>query len=323
MELINTSKKYGFTKVGNLFFAISLALVVLSVVLFFTKGLSYGIDFSGGTVVQVRYTEAAPINKIRTALLQNPLFENASVTKFGSDNEVVIKTPATKGSVDNDIGDVAAKVLSGTGDFEIRRVDMVGPKVGDELKEKGIMSLVLALVAIMVYVAFRFEWRFAVASVAALFHDILITVGFLSIIKTDVNLDTVAALLTILGYSINDTIIVFDRIREVIRDDKETSLKEIINIAVSNTLSRTILTSLTVFFVVLTLYLFGGEIMTGFSLPLLVGVIVGTYSSIFIASQLLIYLKFNVKDFRAAEAKKEKRKKDKEKMRAMYEKGVV
>jgi preprotein translocase subunit SecF len=323
MEIIKTNKVFDFLKYGKLLFGLSAALFILSIVFFATKGLNYGIDFSGGTVVQVQYKGEAPIPVIREAVSKSPLFANAVVTKFGSESEVVIKTPTATSSVDEDMGDVATKLLAGTGDFEVRRVDMVGPKVGDELKEKGLTALGLALVAIMAYVAFRFEWRFALAAVIALFHDVLITVGFLSVTNTDVNLDTVAALLTILGYSINDTIIVFDRIREVVKENKLTSFKEIVNVAVSNTLARTILTSLTVFFVVLTLYLFGGEIMVGFSLPLLVGVIVGTYSSVFIASQIVIWLGFSVNDYRENEAKKEKRKKDKEKLRAMYEKGVV
>lgn len=323
MEIIKTNRVFDFLKYGKPLFGLSLALFILSIVLFATKGLNYGIDFSGGTVVQVQYEGVAPIPKVREAVSQSPLFENAVVTKFGSDSEIVIKTPTSTSSVDEDMGDVATSLLTQTGDFEIRRVDMVGPKVGDELKEKGLTSLVLALVAIMAYVAFRFEWRFALAAVIALFHDVLITVGFLSVTNTDVNLDTVAALLTILGYSINDTIIVFDRIREVLKENKLTSFKEIVNVAVTNTLSRTILTSLTVFFVVLTLYLFGGEIMVGFSLPLLIGVVVGTYSSVFVASQIVIWLGFSVKDYRENEAKKEKRRRDKEKLRAMYEKGVV
>lgn len=323
MEIINSSKKYDFVRVGKYFFGLSIFAFVLSITFFVTKGLNYGIDFSGGTVIQVQYSQNAPIDAIREALQPNPYFRGASVTKFGSDNEIIIKTPTSDSSVDEDMGDVANSLLKGTGEYEIRRVDMVGPKVGKELKEKGLTSLALAMIAIMIYVGIRFEWRFALAAVIALFHDIFITVGFLSALGTDVNLDTVAALLTILGYSINDTIIVFDRIRELVRENKINSLGELINVAVSNTLSRTILTSLTVFFVVLTLYLFGGEIMTGFSLPLLIGVVVGTYSSIFVASVLLIVLKFDVRGYREAEAQKEKRKKEKERIRAMYEKGVV
>lgn len=323
MEIISSTKIYNFIKAGRYFFSLSIALFTISIALFFTKGLNYGIDFSGGTVIQIQYSQKAPIDAIRKALQSSPYFKGALVTKFGSDDEIIIKTPISHSGVGEDMGDIANSLLKGTGKYEIRRVDMVGPKVGKELKEKGLTSLALAMVAIMIYVAIRFEWRFALAAIIALFHDLFVTVGFLSLIGIDVNLDTVAALLTILGYSINDTIIIFDRIREVIRENIVNSLGDIINVAVSNTLPRTLLTSLTTFFVVLTLYLFGGEIIRGFSLPLIIGIIVGTYSSIFVASVLLVVLRFNVKSYKEAEIQKEKRKKERERIRAMYEKGVV
>jgi preprotein translocase subunit SecF len=221
------------------------------------------------------------------------------------------------------MGDSMRELLKGTGDFEVRRVDMVGAKVGSELREKGLMSLILAIAGILIYVSFRFEWRFAVASVLALIHDVSIAMGAVVLFGIEVNLDTLAALLTILGYSLNDTIIVFDRIREGIKGSKENQLDKIINESVTQTLSRTTLTSLTTFFVVLTLFLFGGEIISGFSFTLLVGVVVGTYSSIFVASPILMWLGFSVKDFRDKEAEKLKREKEKEKMRAMYEQGTV
>jgi preprotein translocase subunit SecF len=215
------------------------------------------------------------------------------------------------------------ELLKGTGNFEVRRVDMVGAKVGSELREKGLMSLLLAIIGILIYVSFRFEWRFAVASVMALVHDVTIAMGAVVLFNVEVNLDTLAALLTILGYSLNDTIIVFDRIREGIQSSKESLLDKIIDESVTQTLSRTTLTSLTTFFVVLTLFVFGGEIIRGFSFTLLVGVVVGTYSSIFVASPILMWLGFSVKDFREKEAEKLKREKEKEKMRAMYEQGTI
>jgi preprotein translocase subunit SecF len=214
-------------------------------------------------------------------------------------------------------------LLKETGEFSIRRVDMVGPKIGDELRTKGLMAMALAIAGILIYVSFRFEWRFAVASVLALVHDVSIASGAIVLFGVEVNLDTLAAILTLLGYSLNDTIIVFDRIREGIRKIKNPDLSEIINESISRTLSRTFLTSLTTFFVVLTLYLFGGEIINSFSFTLLVGVIVGTYSSIFIASPILMWLGFDVRGFRTKEAEKLRRDKEKEKMRAMYEQGTV
>ncbi len=226
-------------------------------------------------------------------------------------------------NVKQDIGDVVRKQLAGTGNFEIRRVDIVGPKVGSELREKGLMAMFLAIASILIYVAFRFEWRFAVASIMALVHDVSIALGAISLFSIDVNLDVLAALLTLLGYSLNDTIIVFDRIREGIVKSKESDLAAIINESITKTLSRTTLTSLTTFFVVLTLFLFGGEIIHAFSFTMLVGIIVGTYSSIFVASPILMWLGFDVKNYRAKLAEKAKREAEKEKMRAQYEGGMV
>lgn len=323
MEFFRTDTHYSFLKQGKAFFAVSIVLVFVSLGLFLTKGLNLGIDFMGGTVIQVKYDQAAPIDKIREAISGHEMFKNAVVTSFGTDEEVLIKTQTSAKALGQDIGDVTAELLKPTGDHEIRRVDMVGPKIGEELKEKGIMAVLLASLAIMIYVSIRYEWRFAVASIVALFHDILITVGAMIIYGVDVNLEVIAALLTILGYSINDTIIVFDRIRETLRENKINDLKEIINESMSRTLSRTTLTSLTVFFVVLTLFLFGGEIIVGFSFPLIIGVIVGTYSSIFIASQVVLWMGFSVKEFRRKEAESLKRQKEKQKLREMYEKGVV
>ena len=308
---------------SKIFFTISMIAVLASYVLIFTKGFNYGIDFAGGTVVQVKYEEKAPIDKVREAIKSSKVFEGASVNFFGSDDEIVIKVRTSSRKLGTDIGDEARKLLAGTGRFEVRRVDMVGPKVGNELREKGIMALVLAIAGILIYVSFRFEWRFAIASVLALVHDISIAMGALVLFNVEVNLDILAALLTILGYSLNDTIIVFDRIREGLTTVKSSKLAYVIDESVTRTLSRTTLTSLTTFFVVLTLFLMGGEIIHGFSFTLLVGIIVGTYSSIFIASPLLMMMGFDVDNYRKKLAEKKKREQEKEKMRAMYEQGIV
>jgi len=322
MEIFSQNKTYDFMSKRNIFVSISLFFIISSLVLIFTKGFNWGIDFKGGTVVQVRFEKTAPISDIRKILSKK--YDGVVVTNFGSDKEVVIKFPVkTKNSVTKDMGDTIAELLKPLGKFEIRRVDIVGAKVGGELTEKGLKALAFAIVGILIYVAFRFEWSFAVASVLALVHDITISLGFVSLFNIDVNLDVLAALLTILGYSLNDTIVVFDRIREEIVTSKERDLATLINNSVSKTLSRTTLTSLTTFFVVLTLYLFGGSIIEPFSFTLLVGVIVGTYSSIFIASPLLIWLGFKVDDFRKNLAEKEKRRREKEKLRQQFEQGVM
>ncbi|HIE35015.1 MAG TPA: protein translocase subunit SecF [Campylobacterales bacterium] len=323
MEFFKESKVYDFMAKSKLFISISLFFIVGSYILLFTKGLNFGIDFTGGTIIQVKYDKPANIKEIREALKGNDIFKDASVTEFGSDEEIIIRVKSSTKKLGQDIGDIARDILKDTGNFEIRRVDIVGPKVGSELREKGIMAMIIAIIGILIYISIRFEWRFALASVLALVHDVSIALGAISLLNIPVNLDILAAILTLLGYSLNDTIIVFDRIREGIVEAKTDDLKKVINISVSKTLSRTTLTSLTTFFVVLTLFLFGGEILKGFSFTLLLGVIIGTYSSIFVASPLLVWLRFNLKNYRAKLAQKKKREQEKERIRAMYERGVV
>lgn len=323
MEFFKYTRTFNFMGRSKLAIAISILLVLSSYVILATKRLNCGVDFAGGTIVQVKYDTAAPIQQMREKLKSNELFKDSSITEFGSVDEVVIRLKTTTGNVTTDIGDVTREALKGTGNYEIRRVDIVGPKVGNELKEKGIMSLVLAILGILIYVAFRFEWRFAVASIVALIHDVSIAAGAIALVGLDVNLDVLAALLTILGYSLNDTIIVFDRIREGIITTKTNDLSEIINESVTRTLARTTLTSLTTFFVVLTLFMFGGEIIHAFAFTLLVGVIVGTYSSIFVASPILMWFGFNVKNYHNKLAEKAKREAEKERMRAQFESGVM
>ena len=313
----------GFMKNAKKVGAFSLFMIIASIILIATKGLNYGIDFAGGTIVQVKYEGKAPIDKVREALSKVKEYKGASVTFFGSDSEIAIRTKSTSKSVDVDVSDQMRKILNGTGKFEVRGVDMVGPAVGDELRTKGLMAMLLSIIGILIYISFRFEWRFALASVIALVHDVTIAIGALALTQIDVNLPILAAILTILGYSLNDTVIVFDRIREGIRTIKSTNLGDVIDESVTRTLSRTTLTSLTTFFVVLTLYLFGGEALKGFAFTLLVGIIVGTYSSIFVASPILMWLKFSISEFRANEAAKAKREKEKEKMRTMYEQGTI
>lgn len=322
MEIFKTNKTYGFMAKRIPFTAVSAILIVISIFSLFTKGLNFGIDFAGGTVIQIKYEKEAPISDIRD-LLKGTSHSNAAITKFGSDEEIIIRMTGSTSTLGNDIGEELKTVLAPTGNFEIRRVDMVGAKVGDELAEKGLMSLLLSFVGIIIYVSFRFDWKFAFVSLLALLHDVIIAVGAVSLFNIEVNLDILAAILTLLGYSLNDTIIIFDRIREVIQTSKEDNLEKLIDESVSRTLPRTTLTSLTVLFTVLTLYLFGGEIINGFAFTMLVGVIVGTYSSIFVASSFLVNLKFSIADYRAKEAEKVRIKKEKAKNRALFEQGTL
>jgi preprotein translocase subunit SecF len=322
MEIFKTEKIYDVMGKRLAFLGVSSIFVIASIILLLTKGLNFGIDFAGGTIVQVKYEQVAPINQLRD-ILKETKYSNAVISEFGSANEVVIRITGSTSDLTNDIADEMHTILAPSGKFEIRRVDMVGPKVGGELREKGLMALVLSLIAMLIYVAFRFEWRFAVSSILALLHDATIAMGAVSLFNVEVNLDILAAILTLLGYSINDTIIVFDRIRENIQNSKDNVLENVINNSVTKTLSRTTLTSLTVLFVVATLLFFGGEIIYGFSFTLFVGIIVGTYSSIFVASSFLVQLKFSVEDFKNKESDKLKRAKEKVKNRAMYEQGTV
>lgn len=323
MEFFKSTKTYGFMGISKGALVLSIVLVLGSYILLFTKGLNYGVDFAGGTIVQVKYAKEAPIDQIRESLKGESVFKGASITEFGSPEEVIIRLKGSSKSITSDIGDLAHELLQSTGEFEVRRVDIVGPKVGDELREKGIMSLLLATIGILIYVAFRFEWRFAVASVIALIHDISIALGAITLVGLDVNLDVLAALLTLLGYSLNDTIIVFDRIREGVMSSKTSDLEESINDSITRTLPRTTLTSLTTFFVVFTLFMFGGEIIHSFAFTLLVGIVVGTYSSIFVASPVLMWFGFDIKGYRAKLAEKAKREAEKDRMRAQYEQGTI
>ena len=302
---------------------ISIFLIVASLALLFTKGLNYGIDFAGGTIIQVQYQGVAPIEKVRDIVSKDAKYAGATVTKFGTDSEIVIRTKQASKSVKGGAKIEVQEMLASTGTFEIRRVDLVGPSVGDELKTKGLMAMLFSIIGILIYLSFRFEWRFALASVVALVHDVTIAMGMLALFQVDINLPILAAILTILGYSLNDTVIVFDRIREGIRTIKSPNMAEVIDESVTRTLSRTTLTSLTTFFVVLTLFVFGGEIIHGFSFTLLVGVVVGTYSSIFVASPILMWLNFSVSEFREKEAAGAKRQKERDKQRAQFEQGTI
>ena len=323
MEFFKYTKTFNFMGKSKVAITFSILLVLASYAILLTKGLTYGIDFAGGTIVQVKYDTTAPIKEMRKKLQSNILFKDASITEFGSPDEVVIRMKTSTGSVTTDVGDVTRAALDGTGNFEVRRVDIVGPKVGSELKEKGLMSLLLAIIGILIYVAFRFEWRFAVASIVALVHDVSIASGAIALVGLDVNLDVLAALLTLLGYSLNDTIIVFDRIREGVVKSRNVELGEIINESITRTLARTTLTSLTTFFVVFTLFMFGGEIIHAFAFTLLVGIVVGTYSSIFVASPILLWFGFDVKNYHVKLAEKAKREAEKKRMRDQYESGVM
>lgn len=328
MEIFKRVRIIDFVRYSNYGLWLSVLLLLGAAVLFIKPGFTPGIDFAGGSSAQVRYEQAvAPIEQVRELLEAEPMFKGVQVSEFDSAQELLIKIPNTPALEGKNLAPILESTLESTresgGAFEIRKLDSVGAKVGNELKEKGIISLLLAFVAMMVYVSFRYEWRFALAGILALIHDVIITAASVVIFGIDLNLEVIAALLTLIGYSINDTIIIFDRIREKMLTDKSNDIRLVINEAISSTLSRTLLTSLTVFFVVLTLYLFGGVIIVGFSLPMLVGVIVGTYSSMFLAPRLAILLGFDIEAYHKKEVLKQKRAQERAKMRQQYEGGRV
>lgn len=323
MEIFKRVRVFDFVKYSNYGLWISFVLLAGAVFLFIKPGFTLGIDFAGGNSVQLRYESKAPIEQVRTLLEAEPAFKGVQVSEFDSAEELLVKIPNSAELEGRNLAPMLESILASSGEFEIRKMDSVGAKVGEELKEKGIVSLLLAFIAMMVYVSFRYEWRFALAGILALMHDVIITAASIVVFAIDLNLEVIAALLTLIGYSINDTIIIFDRIREKMLNDKTNDIAFVINEAISHTLSRTLLTSLTVFFVVLTLYVFGGSIIVGFSLPMLVGVIVGTYSSMFLAPKLAILLGFNIEKYHAKELEKQRRAQERAKIRQQYEGGRI
>lgn len=289
IEFIKPGINFDFVGKMKMAFGISIAAMVVSIAsIIWHGGLNYGIDFAGGTLVQLKFQKATATEQIRDAFKPIGL-QNVIIQPYG-DNEVVVR-----------IGEVAVggKELSamiaeslqaalGQGAFEMRRVEVVGPKVGKDLTRKAILAIVFSWIGMLVYITWRFEFRYAVGGILALVHDTVITIGAMSLLNKEFDLTIVAALLTIIGYSINDTIVVFDRIRENARKNIRQSLAQVINDSVNQTLSRTILMSFTVFLVLLALFFLGGAVIHDFSFALLVGVVVGTYSSIFIASPIVL-----------------------------------
>ncbi|HUJ36838.1 MAG TPA: protein translocase subunit SecF [Hyphomicrobium sp.] len=279
-----------FMRFKGLCFGLSVLFMALSLALFFTRGLNYGVDFKGGSLIEVQSKNGpADLHDIRTKL--NALgIGNVQIQSFGADTDVLIRVEQQPGGETNQQA-AMKKVIETLGDgYAQRRIEVVGPAVSSELRRTGIIAVGASILAIIVYVWFRFEWQFALGAVVALFHDVLVTVGVFSLLQLDFDLSIVAALLTILGYSVNDTVVVSDRIRENLRKFKRMDLNELLNISINETLSRTILTGLTAIVGILALLIFGGEVIRNFSFAMLFGIIIGTYSSIFIAAPLLDYL---------------------------------
>jgi len=289
MEWIKPNTHFDFVGKMKPALACSTVLIVLTIVsLIWHGGLNFGIDFAGGTLIQIKFQREASPDRIRSAFRAVGL--NDSVIQQIGENEVVVRTAATQSGMRGLSDRIATSLeaIEGKGTFEIRRVEVVGPKVGKDLTKKAILALIFSWVGMLIYIAWRFEFRYALGGILALVHDTVISVGALSILDKEFTLTIVAALLTIVGYSINDTIVVFDRIHENARKNVKQPLSEVINASINETLSRTILTAFTVFLVLLTLFFLGGAVIHDFAYVLLVCVVIGTYSSIFIASPIVL-----------------------------------
>tara|TARA_B100001741_G_scaffold271144_1_gene239081 strand:- start:409 stop:1305 length:897 start_codon:yes stop_codon:yes gene_type:complete len=289
-------KEIPFNKFFRTFNLISLILIIVSILFLIFKGLNFGVDFKGGTLIELRSLEKnIYIKDIRDAFKQMNLGD-VSVKKFGNDTDYVIKFEKQDSNNPNFINKIKQKLNSSIGDnFDFRRVENVGPKVSKELLKSGIIAIALSLGAMLIYIWIRFEWQFSLGAIIALFHDVIITLGIFSIFALEINLSIVAAVLTIVGYSMNDTVVIFDRIRENLRKVSDIKIYELSNISINETLSRTIITSATTLLALISIFVFGGEILKGFSFAMILGVIIGTYSSIYIASPILVYLNVSYK----------------------------
>ena len=288
------NKTLQFMKMRRYAQIFSSLLVIISIFSLATNGLKLGLDFTGGTLVEVKYDQPVDLSHIRKTL-DTSNFKNALVINYGSEEDILVRLPQSATST---LGDEILSVLKEkySGDVELKRIEYVGPQIGEELREQGGLGLLIALISVMVYVTFRFQYKFSFGAVAALIHDVIITLGLFSIFQWDFDLTVLAALLAVIGYSLNDTIVVSDRIRENFRIIRKMQPVDIINHSLTQTLGRTLITSATTLLVLFSLFIFGGEIIHGFATALIIGVVIGTYSSIFVAANILLSLNLTKED---------------------------
>ena len=280
-----------FNKFYKSFNILSGILIITSLVFLVFKGLNFGVDFKGGTLIELRTDKSsANITKIRDSFNQMNLGD-VSVKNFGNETDFVVKFEKQNSNDPQFIEEIKTKLSNSIGTVDFRRVENVGPKVSAELLKSGVIAIALSLAAMLLYIWIRFEWQFSLGAILALFHDVIITLGVFSVFSLEINLSIVAAVLTIVGYSMNDTVVIFDRVRENLRKYADVKIFELTNISINETLSRTIITSVTTLLALLSIFIFGGEILKGFSLAMILGVIFGTYSSIYIANPVLVSLK--------------------------------
>jgi preprotein translocase subunit SecF len=290
IRYIPNDTRIGFIRLRMISFVLSGLLILGSIGLFFTAGLNYGIDFKGGTLIEVR-NKTGPVNlsEMRANLSKIGVGE-VQIQEFGEPSDVLIRIEQQKGGEQNQQNAIK-KVKETLGDsVDYRRVEVVGPTVSGELIQSGTIAVLVAIFSVLLYIWFRFEWQFSLGAVAALVHDVVLTIGLFCLVQLEFGLSIIAAILTIVGYSLNDTVVVFDRVRENLRKYKKMPLSELLDLSINDTLSRTILTSVTTLIALLALYIFGGQVIRGFTFAMIWGVIVGTYSSIFVASPLLLML---------------------------------
>ena len=291
MKFLNRKTNIDFMSRRNIALAFSTVLIVISIVSLVMRGLNFGLDFTGGTLIEVGYTSAPNTAEVRENLASAGF--DSVVQTFGAATDIVVRIPPSE--IEESSAELSTRVLAALsqgveGEIEMRRVEFVGPQVGEELAEQGILAVIYAMVGVFLYVMFRFQWRFSVGAVAALFHDITISMGIISLVQIEFDLTVVAAILAVVGYSLNDTIVLFDRIRENFPRYRKRQPIEVVNTSINETLSRTLMTSTTTLLVLMALFYFGGEIIHGFAFTLIVGVLVGTYSSIYVASSALLTL---------------------------------
>ena len=291
-KLISSSLNYNFLGQKKIAILISAFLIIVSLTSFMTKGLNWGIDFSSGYIVQLKFEKEVNISKIRSAFEENGVTDSV-MQSFGSNNEIIIKLKEESNFNKESVNVFLVDTLSETYPFEILKLEFVGAQIGDELREKGEWAMLVALLSILVYIGFRFELLFGVGAIIALIHDVIITLGFFSLFQIEFDLSVLSAILAVIGYSLNDTIVVYDRIRENINIVKTDSYEYILNISINQTLTRTLITSLTTMFVLISLYVLGGSAVEYFALAMMIGILVGTYSSIFVASTSLYFLGAN------------------------------
>ena len=295
MQLVKDKINIDFIGKRKIAWVVSAILIVISITSLVSRGLNLGIDFTGGTLVEVGYENSVELTPIRSAL-ENAQFKDVIVQHFGTAKDVLIRLPSSEDKNSAELSNKVLEALQPTGEPAMRRVEFVGPQVGEELRDDGGLAVLYALFGILIYVWLRFEIRFSAGSIAALVHDVILTVGFFSVTQAPFDLTVLAAVLAVIGYSLNDTIVVFDRIRENFRRMRKSSAIEVINGSVNQTLARTVMTSLTTLLVLFALFFIGGEVIHSFALALIVGVIIGTYSSIYIASSMLVVLKVSSAD---------------------------